>query len=135
MIEADLHAFAQMNRQELKAKWRSLFDGHPPSKISRKLMVQMISAQAQWNSSGLSKPRLMRRIDEALHADKSRAVDSIAPGTRLIREWHGSQHVVDVTPDGFVWQDRTWRSLSAIAREITGARWSGPRFFGVKGQG
>lgn len=135
MLEADLQSIAEMNRLELTAEWRSIFDGPPPPKISRKLMVQMISSQAQWNASGLSKPCLMRRVEEALNADNGRTAPGIAPGTRLIREWHGTKHVVDVTPDGFVWRDRTWRSLSAIAREITGARWSGPRFFGVKGQG
>jgi len=98
-------------------------------------MVQMISSQAQWNASGLSKLRLMRRVDEALSTDNTRTVTGVAPGTRLIREWHGAKHVVDVTPDGFVWRDRTWKSLSVIAREITGARWFGPRFFGVKGRG
>ncbi|MDP3459099.1 MAG: DUF2924 domain-containing protein [Hyphomonas sp.] len=48
-----------------------------------------------------------------------------------MREWNGREHVVDVTVDGYVWNGRTWRSLSAIAKEITGAKWSGPRFFGV----
>ncbi len=98
-------------------------------------MVQMISSKTLWSASGLSKPRLMRRMEQTLNVDQPSIAVSIAPGTRLIREWHGTKHVVDVTPGGLVWQDKTWKSLSAIAREITGARWSGPRFFGVKGQG
>ena len=53
------------------------------------------------------------------------------PGTRLVREWNGRTYHVEVVADGFVWNGRTHRSLSAIAREITGAQWSGPRFFGL----
>ena len=52
---------------------------------------------------------------------------------RLLREWNGVTHVVDVTEQGYRWREQTWRSLSAIAREITGAHWSGPRFFGLHG--
>ena len=56
---------------------------------------------------------------------------SLSPGSRLVREWHGKAHHVDVIEEGFVFEGKTYASLSAIAREITGARWSGPRFFGV----
>lgn len=56
---------------------------------------------------------------------------SLTPGSRLVREWHGKAHHVDVIEEGFVFEGKTYASLSAIAREITGARWSGPRFFGV----
>ena len=56
---------------------------------------------------------------------------SLKPGTRLVREWNGRTHVVDVSEDGFVFDGKTYRSLSAIAKRITGAHWSGPRFFGL----
>jgi len=62
------------------------------------------------------------------------ATPALKAGGRLIREWNGVTHVVDVTGTGFVWKGETWRSLSAIAREITGAHWSGPRFFGLNGK-
>jgi hypothetical protein len=55
----------------------------------------------------------------------------VRPGTRLMREWNGRMHLVDVTDNGFVFDGKTYRSLSAIARRITGAHWSGPRFFGL----
>jgi hypothetical protein len=55
----------------------------------------------------------------------------LKPGTRLVREWHGTVHVVEARERGFLWQDRDYASLSAIARAITGANWSGPRFFGL----
>ena len=56
----------------------------------------------------------------------------IAPGMRLIREWNGSSHVVEAVDGGFVWNGKRYGSLSAVARAITGARWSGPRFFGLE---
>lgn len=59
---------------------------------------------------------------------------ALKPGGRLIREWNGVTHVVDVLDDQFVWKSNSYRSLSAIAREITGAHWSGPRFFGLTGK-
>jgi hypothetical protein len=59
---------------------------------------------------------------------------ALKPGGRLIREWNGVTHIVDVTDVGFVWRGETWRSLSSIAREITGAHWSGPRFFSLNGK-
>ena len=56
---------------------------------------------------------------------------SLKPGTRLVREWNGRTHVVDVSEDGFIFDSKTYGSLSAIAKRITGAHWSGPRFFGL----
>ena len=61
-------------------------------------------------------------------------VTCFKPGARLVREWHGETHTVIVLEDGFQWKGRRWRSLSVIAREITGVHWSGPRFFGLKGR-
>ena len=63
-----------------------------------------------------------------------RRVARLKPGARLVREWRGQSHTVIVLEDGFEWQGKRWRSLSAIAREITGAHWSGPRFFGLNGK-
>jgi len=59
---------------------------------------------------------------------------ALKPGGRLLREWNRVTHVVDITEGGFAWNGQSYRSLSAIAREITGAHWSGPRFFGLKGK-
>jgi hypothetical protein len=59
----------------------------------------------------------------------------LSPGTRLIREWNGRTIAVEVREDGFFWEDRIWRSLSEIARTVTGAHWSGPRFFGLNRRG
>jgi hypothetical protein len=79
-----------------------------------------------------------RRLDKAttdLKAGRAvvPAVPTIKPGTRLLREWQGTVHEVIVLEKGVHYRDKTWPSLSAVAREITGTRWSGPRFFGLKG--
>ncbi|MFN5643041.1 MAG: DUF2924 domain-containing protein [Sphingomonadales bacterium] len=60
---------------------------------------------------------------------------TLTTGTRLVREWNGRTISVDVVGDGFVWNDVRYRSLSEIARTVTGTRWSGPRFFGIAGRG
>jgi Protein of unknown function (DUF2924) len=76
-------------------------------------------------------PPLRARLDRIAAGEERRASPTLQPGARLLREWNGTTHVVDVLPDGFLWNGASHRSLSAIARAITGARWSGPRFFGL----
>jgi hypothetical protein len=80
--------------------------------------------------------RLSRSNNKARNAPsgssrQTRRMARLSPGTRLVREWNGRTHTVEVTSAGYSWNERTWRSLSAIAEAITGARWSGPRFFGL----
>lgn len=71
------------------------------------------------------------RVAEGTATPKRSKAERLKPGGRFIRDWAGTGHVVDVIPEGYRWKNRTYRSLSAIAREITGAHWSGPRFFGL----
>ena len=86
------------------------------------------------------KSAIVRRLDK-IAGSKSDGrtkcapwVPALDPGARLVRDWNGVTHTVDVTDDGFEWQSQQYGSLSEIAREITGARWSGPRFFGLNGR-
>jgi hypothetical protein len=94
----------------------------------RKALAYEIQAKA---FGGL--PNRVRRQLQAIAAGRntSRPSGQMHPGARLIREWNGRTHEVEVLTDGFLWKGRRFRSLSAVAREITGARWSGPRFFAV----
>src|SRR6185503_18127545 len=92
----------------------------------------------QVKAYGALKPHLRRQLEgkgdgsgKSPSARRSKQVSRLAAGTRLVREWNGKTHHVDVVESGFVWNGGRYRSLSAIAREITGARWSGPRFFGI----
>ena len=119
-------------REALIAAWVDLFGVDPPPRISQRLMRLMIASEIQWKASGRSRAALMRRLEKLAADVPGPGKPRIKPGTRLVREWHGRKHVVDVTAGGFEWQGEVWPSLSAIAREITGTRWSGPRFFGVR---
>ena len=83
------------------------------------------------HSPGSLAPSPLSPLSPSSSPPSSPAPVSLTPGSRLVREWHGKAHHVDVIEEGFVFEGKTYASLSAIAREITGARWSGPRFFGV----
>lgn len=126
----DLASLADLDRDTLLERWRDAFPGPVPKSLSKPLMVRALAWQIQAAAFGGLSAGASRTLRSA-----SRSSGEAAPasaGSRLVREWNGRTHVVDITTDGYVWKDRTWKSLSAIAREITGAHWSGPRFFGVK---
>ena len=138
-IPARLAALKTATTLELKAQWRDLFDSEPPP-FNRRYLESRLAYRIQDRAYGGLKPETIRRLerlgDELDGGDrkKSRIRADLKPitGTRLIREWQGVEHVVTVTSDGFDWQGRPYRSLSAIARAITGTRWNGLVFFGLK---
>ncbi|SLN76480.1 DUF2924 domain-containing protein [Roseisalinus antarcticus] len=131
----DLHT---ADRQGLVTLWTKTFKSTPPPKMSRDLMRRYIAFEMQAKRRGGIAPKLRKALErmtaqKAAGASASPVLSSAPPpGTRLVREWNGTVHHVEVTDTGCIWQGRTYRSLSAIAREITGARWSGPRFFGLR---
>ena len=129
-----LAAVARMPAAELDADWASLFGEAAPAlplSLLRRALAYRIQEQA-----GRGLPVAVVRMLDALARDPStRPADPpirLKPGTRLLREWNGQMHAVLVTQDGVVFEDRRYRSLSEVARAITGAHWSGPRFFGLK---
>lgn len=126
----DASALQTASREELRRLWSEVMGVAPPPRISQSTMADILTCEAQWKASGQSRTAILRKLKQVAATE-----DSVKPvansGARLVREWNGREHVVDVTVDGYVWNGRTWRSLSAIAKEITGAKWSGPRFFGV----
>jgi len=136
---ARLAALKTATTPELKAQWRDLFDSEPPP-FNRRYLESRLAYRIQELAYGGLKPETIRqleRLGEELDGGdrkKSRVRADTMPiaGTRLIREWQGVEHVVTVTPDGFEWQGRPYTSLSAIARAITGTRWNGWVFFGLK---
>ena len=138
-IPARLAALKTATTLELKAQWRDLFDTEPPP-FNRRYLESRLAYRIQELAYGGLKPETIRRLerlgDELDGGDrkKSRIRADLKPitGTRLLREWQGVEHVVTVTADGFEWQGRPYRSLSAIARAITGTRWNGWVFFGLK---
>jgi len=114
-------------RPALVARWRSAFDREPPPRVHTSLMRRVLAWQAQVEASGLKVPPsaslLLRRPGK---------VSLLSPGTRLLREWQGTTYEVLVLTHGFEYNGKTYTSLTAIARSITGTPWSGPAFFGVK---
>jgi hypothetical protein len=137
-IAAKLRALKQMDHAALRAEWRRLYRAHPPKRVARDLLLLGVAWKLQEQAYGGLSAATKRHIGdlaETLEQDgdvtRSR-VARLKPGARLVREWRGETHTVIVCQDGFEWKGRRWRSLSVIAREITGGHWSGPRFFGLK---
>lgn len=126
----DLQSLKQADRNTLKDHWFETIGNLPPSRISSKAMARILISDLQWKQSGQSRASVLRKLRKI--ASTSLVDKPVAgSGTRLVREWNGHEHVVDVMTDGYLWNGKRWRSLSAVAKEITGAKWSGPRFFGV----
>jgi hypothetical protein len=135
-----LEALCDLTPDELRKEWRRLYRSQPP-RLSRDLLVRAIAYRIQeLRYGGPSKPtrRRLTALVQARGSDVDTPTESgakrIRPGACLVREWNGRTHTVTVEEDGFSYAGRKYNSLSAIAREITGARWSGPRFFGLAGQ-
>jgi hypothetical protein len=141
-LEVEIAALPAMNIAQLQAKWRSALKEAPPPHIRKQLLVPLLAYKLQEKTYGGLKPEIKRRLRE-LAADfkrdpkkagaKTRGPLSIKPGTKLIRQWNGQTHRVIVGEDGFEYKGELYKSLSVIARLITGTRWSGPLFFGLKG--
>lgn len=138
-IPARLAALKTTSTPDLRQQWRDLFDSEPPP-FNRRYLESRLAYRIQELAYGGLKPETVKRLEalgEQLDGGdrkKSRIRADMMPivGTRLIREWQGVEHVVTVTADGFDWQGRPYKSLSAIARAITGTRWNGWVFFGLK---
>ncbi len=138
-ILACLAALKTTSTPDLKQQWRELFDSVPPP-FNRRYLESRLAYRIQELAYGGLKPETVKRLEalgEQLDGGdrkKSRIRADMTPivGTRLIREWQGVEHLVTVTADGFDWQGRPYKSLSAIARAITGTRWNGWVFFGLK---
>ncbi len=137
-LNVQLAAVSEMAAPELRVEWHRLFRSHPPKLLSRDLLELAIAWKLQervLGGLGATAKRQLAELAQTMAAKSDLAnarTVSLRPGARLLREWRGETHEVLVVEDGFQWRGRTWASLSAIAREMTGTRWSGPRFFGLK---
>lgn len=125
----------------LRQRWIECYGVEPGNRISRQMLIQAIACKLQADAlGGLGKTtrRRLARLATELRRDgqiNAGRTQSAKAGTRLIREWKGKTHEVQVSGDFYLWQGKQYRSLSQIAREITGTRWSGPRFFGLESDG
>ncbi len=136
-FEQEIGALADLPRPSLVERWRTRYRTDPPKGISRPLLVRAIAYEMQAKRYGGLKPATDRRLRMFANGTANgdyggrKTAPTLQSGARLIREWNGVNHVVEVIEGGFLWNGDRHRSLSAIARAITGARWSGPRFFGL----
>lgn len=136
-ITAELARLQGLTNFELRGEWRRLHAMQPPRSLSRDLLLRGISYKIQERAFGGLSKSVLRKLTGADPNASSVECRSAAPrtvvkpGTRLVRAWNGQTHTVLVHTDGVEWRGKRYRSLSIVAREITGAHWSGPRFFGL----
>lgn len=159
-LEREIDGLADLPRSDLVARWQSIFGCLPPRGVKRGLLELAVAWHLQTRHFGGLSSSVKRRLkkltiqqqavllqsanaregtsssgltDQSLPSTlaKPPAASRLSIGTRLVREWHGRTHHVDVIEGGFLFEGKTHASLSAIARKITGAHWSGPRFFGL----
>ena len=141
-VLASIAALATLPMPTLKERWRELFKTEPPA-FNRQYLISRLTYRIQELAYGGLSLATTARLD-AIAADhkyvdreaaRKRMPDRPVSGTRLVREWQGVEHGVTVLEDGFEYRGRPYKSLSAVARAITGTRWSGPLFFGLRSQG
>ena len=127
-----------MTLEQLREKWNALYNTAPPVTSSRQQLVGRLAYRLQeLVYGGLSdetkaKLEALGRVAMGMGKRESRNPDQPVPGTKLIREWQGERKEVTVLESGFEYAGKTYRSLSAIATEITGTKWNGPDFFGLR---
>ena len=136
-LTEELAALTTMSPAQLRAEWRRVYRT-PPPRLTPDLLLRGIACRLQERAQGGLPTPIARELDrmatrllrgDALEPGRE---NRLKPGTRLLRHWNGKTHSVLVTDDGFVMDDRRFTSLSHVAKAITGAHWSGPRFFGVR---
>src|SRR5438874_8277223 len=136
--EEALSRLPELDLRQLREIWGRLYKTATPLRLSRELLMRAVAYRIQELASGGLRPELQRQLHQvALKLQQTgritiRPRPQLKPGTRLLREWQGRSHEVLVLNDGFSWQATHYRSLSAIARKITGTAWSGPLFFGLR---
>src|ERR1700726_5113191 len=123
---------------ELKHCWRSLYGTRPPQKIHRSLLIAAVAHRMQENALGALKSSVRRHLMQAANNPATPRSSPLFPslrpraGTVLVRDWGGVTHQAKVFEDGILFRSKRYKSLSEVARVITGSRWSGPLFFGLK---
>jgi hypothetical protein len=137
-VSDQLNSLPEMNKAALGALWREHFGAAPPEQTRRDLIVRILAYKIQEQALGgltSSIRRRLRQFASAMEKDPNSPISNtrvIKPGTRLIRQWQGKSFKVTVANSGFEYDSQWYASLSEIARLITGTRWSGPLFFGLK---
>ena len=142
-LEDEIAHLRDLDRKGLRARWKGIFRGQPPLHLPRHLLFAVLAYRLQADALGDLAPdtvRLLKQIGSTgstvdavrLASQFDRRRINLKPGTILTREWNGQCHRVMVADAGFVWNGKAYDSLSRIAFAITGSKWNGPRFFGLR---
>ena len=137
-LTGEIGALHSLDVEQLKARWRTLYQTQAPTRFSRELLLRAVAYRLQERALGGLKPatrRVLQRVAAAAHARrplKLKPLRRLEAGAVLIREWGGVKYKVVVLENGFSFRSQRYGSLSAVARQITGSHWSGPLFFGLK---
>ena len=139
VVEDEIRRLAGLPLWALRHEWHGVFpERQMPARLPRDLLVRTIAWKLQEDKFGRFPPALARELERlSKQLGKSGSLDLerqalVKPGTTLLREWRGETHRVIAVEDGFLFRDQRFGSLTEIATLITGTRWSGPRFFGLK---
>ena len=132
-IAAEIERLSGSSLSDLRAAWAAEFHRDPPKGLWRDLLLRTMAWRLQEKAFGGYDKATLKVLETV---GQRRAGDErcqrLKTGTVLIREFGGTRHTVTIVPEGFVWQEKTYASLSSIARIITGTNWNGPRFFGLR---
>jgi len=136
-LEQEVANLLTLDTDGLREKWAALFGFNPSSLLGRPFMIGSIAYRLQEKRFGGLKPSIQRLLDQVSEAASNEDLPRLpkpraSAGTVLIREWRGVRHRVTVLDDAVVYRGQRYKSLSEVARIITGAHWSGPRFFGLE---
>jgi hypothetical protein len=137
-LSAEIAGLESLDLIQLRARWKFLYQIEVPPHLSRDWLRRAVAYRIQENALGGLKPatrRLLERVAQDARACKPTKVNptrKVGPNTILIREWGGARHEVTVLEQGVMFRGKRYRSLSQVARTITGSQWSGPLFFGLK---
>src|SRR6266550_217951 len=137
-LEAEIGRLPALSLLELRQRWKTLF-GHPaPKSLRRTFLARAVAYQMQvevYGGLSAATKRRLREIATAVRNGDANAIPGgsrIKPGTQMIRQWQNTTHTVTALAEGFEWNGRTYKSLSAVANAITGSNWNGFAFFGIK---
>ena len=139
-LATEIGGLADLDTDALRKRWTELYGMAPAPRVSKDVLIRGAAFRLQeevHGALGKSCGRRLQRLARELREKGSIPTSSgqaFKPGTKLIREWKGKVHEVIIVGDGYVWAGKHHRSLSQIARSITGTRWSGPRFFGLEAE-
>jgi hypothetical protein len=132
-IEAEVDQIRSLGIDALRTRWRMLFGAVPPKGLSKDMIGRMIAYRIQEEALGGLDRETVKLLDRLARGENPNGLNRrLKTGTVLVREYNGERHTVTVAPDGFLWRDTTYSSLSIIAQAITGTKWNGPRFFGLR---